>query len=46
MKVYIICLIGIIVWNFGVSSATPGEDVMIAIILSFLSMSLKKYLKF
>ena len=46
MKVYIICLIGIIVWNFGVPSATPAEDVMIAIILSFLSMSLKKYLKF
>jgi len=45
MKVYIIWLIGVIVWNFGVPRATPIEDVFVAILLSFLSMSLKKYLK-
>ena len=45
MKVYIIWLIGVIVWNFGVPDATPIEDVFVAILLSFLSMALKKYLK-
>tara|TARA_B100000780_G_C20868041_1_gene345230 strand:+ start:206 stop:346 length:141 start_codon:yes stop_codon:yes gene_type:complete len=45
MKVYIIWLIGVIAWNFGVPGATPIEDVMIAILLSFLSIVLKKYLK-
>jgi hypothetical protein len=45
MKVYIIWLIGVIVWNFGVPTASPTEDVIVAILLSFLSMSLKNYLK-
>ena len=46
MKVYIIWLIGVIAWNFGVPDATPIEDVIVAILLSFLSMGLMKYLKF
>ena len=46
MKIYIIWLVGVIVWNFGVPEATPMEDVAVAILLSFLSMGLKKYLKF
>ena len=46
MKVYIIWLVGVIVWNFGVPDAAPIEDVIVAILLSFLSMGLKKYLKF
>ena len=45
MKVYIIWLIGVILWNFGVPNATPIEDVIAAIILSILSMGLKKYTK-
>ena len=45
MIVYIIWLIGIIAWNFGFPEATPLEDVLVAIALSFLSMILKKYLK-
>ena len=45
MKVYIIWLIGVIDWNFGVPSAAPIEDVFVAILLSFLTMGLKKYLK-
>jgi hypothetical protein len=45
MKVYIIWLIGVLSWNFGVPSAKPIEDVMVAVLLSFLSMGLKKYLK-
>ena len=44
MKIYIIWLIGVIAWNFGVTDASPIEDVGIAILLSLLSMGLKKYL--
>ena len=46
MKIYIIWLIGVIAWNFGLPEASPIADVMVAIILSFLSIGLKKYLKF
>jgi len=45
MKVYIIWLIGVIAWNFGVPNATPLEDVIVAIILSILSMKLKNQIK-
>ena len=45
MKIYLIWLIGIIAWNFGVPNATPIEDVIVAIILSFLSIGLKKIIK-
>ena len=45
MKIYIIWLIGVIVWNFGFPSAPPIADVIAAILLSFLSIRLKKYLK-
>jgi hypothetical protein len=45
MKVYIIWLIGVIIWNFGFPEAIPVADVVAAILLSFLSISLKKYLK-
>ena len=44
MKVYIIWLIGVIVWNFGVPNANPMEDVIVALLLSILSFFLKKYL--
>tara|TARA_B100000902_G_C26878426_1_gene701358 strand:- start:465 stop:614 length:150 start_codon:yes stop_codon:yes gene_type:complete len=43
MQIYIIWLIGVILWNFGVPDATPLEDVMVAILLSFLSMGLNKF---
>ena len=39
-------LIGVIVWNFGFPNAVPIADVIVAILLSFLSIGLKKYLKF
>ena len=45
MKVYIIWLIGVIAWNFTIPDAAPIEDVVVAILLSLLSMGLKKYLK-
>ena len=45
MKIYLIWLIGVIVWNYGLPQATPLEDVLVAIALSFLTtMCLKKYL--
>tara|TARA_B100001559_G_scaffold154816_1_gene129890 strand:+ start:327 stop:467 length:141 start_codon:yes stop_codon:yes gene_type:complete len=43
MKIYIIWLIGVMLWNFGVPDASPLEDVLVAIVLSFLSIILKKY---
>ena len=43
MKIYIIWLIGVIFWNFGVPNASPLEDVLVAIVLSFLTIVLKKY---
>ena len=45
MKIYTIWLIGVIVWNFGYPMAKPLEDVLAAIILSFVSFGLKKYFK-
>ena len=44
MKIYLIWFVGVIVWNYGVPQATPLEDVLAAIALSFLSIVLKKYL--
>ena len=46
MKVYIIWLIGVVLWNFGYPEASPLLDVITAIVLSLMSMGLKKYLKF
>jgi len=46
MKVYAIWLIFVVIWNFGFPNAIPIADVIAAILLSFLSISLKKYLKF
>ncbi len=44
MKIYIIWLIGVIIWNYGFPKASPLEDVVVAVFLSFLSIVLKKYL--
>ena len=46
MKIYIIWLIGIVIWNFGYPAAKPIEDVLAAVVLSFISIGLEKYLKF
>ena len=45
MKIYIIWLLGIILWNFAYPAATPIEVVLAAVVLSFVSFGLKKYLK-
>jgi hypothetical protein len=46
MMIYIIWLSGVVIWNFGFPKASPLEDIVVAILLSFLSMGLKKILKF
>ena len=43
--IYLIWLIGVITWNFAVPNAAPIEDVVVAILLSFLSIALKKIIK-
>ena len=45
MKIYVIWLLGVILWNFGFPNALPIADVAVAVILSFLSIGLKKYFK-
>ena len=45
MKIYVIWLTGVIIWNFGFPNATPTADVIVAVLLSFLSVCLKKWLK-
>tara|TARA_Y100001970_G_C13541046_1_gene512274 strand:- start:192 stop:338 length:147 start_codon:yes stop_codon:yes gene_type:complete len=44
VKIYFIWLLGVILWNYGFPNASPLADVLIAIILSFLTIFLKKYL--
>ena len=45
MKVYIIWLLGVIAWNFLVPEATPIEEIIVVVFLSFLSFGLKKVFK-
>ena len=45
MKIYVIWLLGVILWNFGFPNAPPIADVIVAVLLSFLSIRLKKNLK-
>ena len=45
MKVFFIWLIIVIIWNFGLPNATPIQDVIGAIILSYLRVGLKKIIK-
>ncbi|MBF88821.1 MAG: hypothetical protein CMG75_04015 [Candidatus Marinimicrobia bacterium] len=45
VKTYCIWLIGVILWNFGFSSATPIADVIAAIFLSIITYGLNKTLR-
>jgi len=45
MKIFVIWLVLVIAWNFGYPGASPFEDVIIAIILAFFNIILKKYIK-
>ena len=46
MKIYVIWLMGVIIWNYGFPNAPPIADVVVAILLSFVSIGLKKWVKF
>ena len=46
MNIFIIWLVMVIAWNFGYPQASPMEDVIVVVILSFFNIFLKKYLKF
>jgi len=45
MKIYTIWLIGVIAWNFAFPEAEPYEDVLMAVVLSFLTIFLNRYFK-
>ena len=45
MNAFIVWLVLVVAWNFGYPAATPIEDVIVAVILSFFSMILKKKFK-
>jgi len=45
MKIYFFWFTSVIIWNFGFPNASPIADVIVAILLSFMSMGLKKWLK-
>ena len=45
MKIFVIWLMLVTAWNFGYPTASPSEDVIVAIILVFFNIILKKYLK-
>ena len=46
MNVFVIWFVLVAAWNFGYPSATPTEDVIVAVVLSLFSLILKRYLKF
>ena len=45
MNFFVIWLVLVIAWNFGYPNASPDEDVLVAVILAFFNIFLKKYLK-
>ena len=45
MNAFIVWLVLVVAWNFGYPAASPIEDVIVAVILSFFSMILKKKFK-
>ena len=42
MNVYLFWLIMVILWNFGVPSAAPIEDVIMAMLIGFVTYKIKK----
>ncbi len=45
MIVYLIWIILIILWNFGVPNASPLEDVIMSIFFGIVSYLLKKFIR-
>ena len=44
MKIYLVWLLGVIIWNFGFPKASPLADVIIAMLLTFITVVAKKVL--
>tara|TARA_X000000368_G_scaffold403294_1_gene378128 strand:- start:76 stop:216 length:141 start_codon:yes stop_codon:yes gene_type:complete len=42
MMIYIVWLILVVLWNYGFPEASPLEDVIVAILLSFLTIIAEK----
>tara|TARA_B110000014_G_C19781179_1_gene406171 strand:- start:26 stop:208 length:183 start_codon:yes stop_codon:yes gene_type:complete len=45
MIIYLLWLLLVVLWNFGVPGAAPFEDVVMAIIIGFVAYMLKKILQ-
>lgn len=45
LKVYLIWLVGVVIWNFGFPNAKPIYDVLAAVLLSILSLQLNRIIK-
>jgi hypothetical protein len=45
MRIFVIWLLLVFIWNFGYPEASPSEDVAVAVILTLINVVLKKYLK-
>jgi len=43
-KIFLLWFVLVIIWNFGVPGARPIHDVLVAVVLSFLSTLLNKKL--
>ena len=46
MNVFVVWFVMVVAWNFGYPEASPLEDVVVAVILSLFSTTLKKLLNF
>ena len=42
MKIYLVWLLGVIIWNFGFLKASPLADVFIAVLLTFITVVAKR----
>ena len=42
MKIYLVWLLGVIIWNFGFPKASPLADVIIAVLLTFITVVAKR----
>ena len=43
MIAYLFWLLMVILWNFGVPSAAPIEDVIMAVLIGFVTYKIKKF---
>ena len=44
MQIFVIWLVMVIAWNFGYPEASPFEDVLVAVILSIIFVTINKFL--